>query len=139
MKKFKRYSGIIVKNDNKVLLCKRAPDKSLPNTWSIPSGHIEDGESPGQAAIREFFEETNIEIPTDIELVGFLNKYKKDGETKKGMMYVFFKETKEQVKPDLEGASDGHEHTECGFFTKENLPDQKGNEDLMKIIKNILK
>lgn len=139
MKKFKRYSGIIVKNDNKVLLCKRAPDKSLPNTWSIPSGHIEDGESPGQAAIREFFEETNIEIPTDIGLVGFLNKYKKDGETKKGMMYVFFKETKEQVKPDLEGASDGHEHTECGFFTKENLPDQKGNEDLMKIIKNILK
>lgn len=139
MKKFKRYSGIIVKNDNKVLLCKRAPDKSLPNTWSIPSGHIEDGESPGQAAIREFFEETNIEIPTDIALVGFLNKYKKDGETKKGMMYVFFKETKEQVKPDLEGASDGHEHTECGFFTKENLPDQKGNEDLMKIIKNILK
>lgn len=139
MKKFKRYSGIIVKNDNKVLLCKRAPDKSLPNTWSIPSGHIEDGESPGQAAIREFFEETNIEIPTDIELVGFLNKYKKDGETKKGMMYVFFKETKEPVKPDLEGASDGYEHTECGFFTKENLPDQKGNEDLMKIIKNILK
>lgn len=139
MKKFKRYSGIIVKNDNKVLLCKRAPDKSLPNTWSIPSGHIEDGESPGQAAIREFFEETNIEIPTDIALVGFLNKYKKDGETKKGMMYVFFKETKEQVKPDLEGASDGHEHTECGFFTKENLPDEKGNEDLMKIIKNILK
>ena len=139
MKKFKRYSGIIVKNDNKVLLCKRAPDKSLPNTRSIPSGHNEDGESPGQAAIREFFEETNIEIPTDIELVGFLNKYKKDGETKKGMMYVFFKETKEQVKPDLEGASDGHEHTECGFFTKENLPDQKGNEDLMKIIKNILK
>ena len=95
--------------------------------------------SPGQAAIREFFEETNIEIPTDIELVGFLNKYKQDGETKKGMMYVFFKETKEQVKPDLEKSPDGHEHTECGFFTKENLPDQKGNEDLMKIIKNILK
>lgn len=139
MKKFKRYSGIIVKNKDKVLLCKRAPDKSLPNTWSIPSGHIEDGESPGQAAIREFFEETNIEIPTDIELVGFLNKYKKDGETKKGMVYVFFKETKEQVKPDLEKALDGHEHTECGFFTKENLPNEKGNEDLMKIIKNILK
>jgi len=139
MKKFKRYSGIIVKNNDKVLLCKRASDKSLPNTWSIPSGHIEDGESPGQAAIREFFEETNIEIPTDIELVGFLNKYKKDGETKKGMMYVFFKETKEQVNPDLEKAPDGHEHTECGFFTKENLPNEKGNEDLMKIIKNILK
>jgi ADP-ribose pyrophosphatase YjhB (NUDIX family) len=139
MKKFERYSGIIVKNKDKVLLCKRAPNKSLPNIWSIPSGHIEDGESPGQAAIREFFEETNIEIPTDIELVGFLNKYRKDGETKKVMVYVFFKETKEQVKPDLEKALDGHEHTECRFFTKENLPNEKGNEDLMKIIKNILK
>jgi ADP-ribose pyrophosphatase YjhB (NUDIX family) len=139
MKKFQRYAGVILKKDNKVLLCKRSPEKSLPNTWSIPSGHLEDGESPGQGAIREFHEETNIELDTDISLVGFLDKMRKDGITKKGMVYVFLKETDEDLKPDLEKASDGFEHTECGFFSQDNLPEQEGNEDLMKIIKKILK
>jgi len=139
MKKFQRYAGVILKKGNKALLCKRSPKKSLPNTWSIPSGHLEDGESPGQAAIREFYEETNIELGTDISLVGFLNKMRKDGVTKKGMVYVFLNESDEDLEPDLEKASDGFEHTECKFFSKEDLPEQEGNEDLIKIIKKILK
>lgn len=139
MKKFQRYAGVILKKGDKVLLCKRSPEKSLPNTWSIPSGHLEDGESPGQGAIREFFEETNIELGTDLNLVGFLNKMRKDGITKKGMVYVFFKDTDEDLKPDLENASDGFEHTECKFFSKEELPEQDSNEDLIKLIKKLLK
>lgn len=139
MKKFQRYAGVVLKKGNKVLLCKRSPEKSLPNTWSIPSGHLEDGESPGQGAIREFYEETNIELGTDISLVGFLNKMRKDGITKKGMVYVFFKDTDKDLKPDLENASDGFEHTECRFFSKEELPEQKGNEDLIKLIEKLLK
>lgn len=139
MKKFQRYSGVILKKGNKVLLCKRSPEKSLPNIWSIPSGHLEDGETPGQGAIREFYEETNIKLDNDISLVGFLNKMRKDGITKKGMVYVFIKETEEDLNPDLDKASDGFEHTECGFFSEDNLPEQEGNEDLMKIIKKILK
>lgn len=139
MKKFERWSGVILKKNDKVLMCKRAPNKSLPNIWSIPSGHIEDGESPGQAAIREYFEETNIELPTDIQLVGFVNKYNQDETLKRGMMYVFYCETNNDIEPDLENASDGFEHTECKFFSYEELPEQKKNEDLMKIIKKIFK
>lgn len=139
MKKFQRYAGVILKKNNKVLLCKRSPEKSLPNTWSIPSGHLEDGESPGQGALREFYEETNIELDTDISLVGFLNKMRKDGITKKGMVYVFTKETNEDLEPNLQDAVDGYEHTECKFFSKDDLPEQEGNEDLIKIIKKILK
>ena len=78
MVNFKKWAGIILKHDDEVLLCKRAPDKSMPNVWSIPSGKIEDGESPGQAAIREFYEETNIELDPKIEFVGFIDKLKKD-------------------------------------------------------------
>ena len=140
MKKFERWSGVILKKNDKVLMCKRAPNKSLPNVWSIPSGHIEDGESPGQAAIREYFEETNIELPTNIQLVGFVDKFNEDETTKRGMMYVFYTETDdENVVPDLEKASDGFEHTECKFFTYDELPNQKKNEDLLKIIKKIFK
>ena len=139
MKKFKRWSGVILKKKGKVLMCKRAPNKSLPNTWSIPSGKIENGETPGSAAIREFYEETNIELPKEIQLVGFVNKYNNDETTKKGMMYVFFHETNEDLNPDLDEASDGFEHTECDFFDLENLPNEEKNEDLIKIIKKILK
>ena len=45
MGKFKKWAGVILRNDDEVLLCKRSPEKSLPNVWSIPSGKIEDGES----------------------------------------------------------------------------------------------
>ena len=41
MIKFKKWAGVILRNKDEVLLCKRSPKKSLPNTWSIPSGKIE--------------------------------------------------------------------------------------------------
>ena len=78
MKEFKRYAGVLVKNKNKVLLCKRAPKESMPGVWSIPSGHIEEGESPLDGAFREFEEETNIKLPNKLQLIGFINRYKKD-------------------------------------------------------------
>ena len=139
MSEFKRYSGVILKSNDKVLMCKRAPEESLPGIWSIPSGHIEGNETPKDAALREFKEETNISLPNDISLVGFINKYKKDGSTKNGLIYVFLHEGDREYKPNLKKAKDGHEHTECDYFTKETLPKEKNNNELFKIIKKILK
>jgi ADP-ribose pyrophosphatase YjhB (NUDIX family) len=138
MSKFKKWAGIILKHGDEVLMCKRSPEKSMPNVWSIPSGHIEDGESPGAAAIREFKEETDIELDTKIEFVGFISKFKEDG-TKKGHMFVFFKETDKKLLPDLENAKDGFEHSECEYFKMEDLPKEKKNKELMELIKKVLK
>ena len=91
MEKFKKWAGIILKHKNTVLMCKRSPDKSMPNTWSIPSGKIEEEELPNKAALREFFEETDIQLEPNINFVGFITKFKKDGE-KKGHMFVFSQE-----------------------------------------------
>lgn len=138
MVNFKKWAGIILKHNDEVLLCKRAPDKSMPNVWSIPSGKIEDGESPGQAAIREFYEETNIELDPKIEFVGFIDKFKKDG-TKKGHMFVFFKETEDKLNPDLEMAQDGFEHTACKYYKKDDIPQQDENKELLDLLKKVLK
>jgi hypothetical protein len=46
-------------------------------------------------------------------------------------------EVDEEVNPDLELASDGSEHTECGYFTYEELPSPIGDQ-LKKLIGNIL-
>jgi ADP-ribose pyrophosphatase YjhB (NUDIX family) len=138
MKKFRRSAGVILKHGDEVLLCKRSPDETMPNVWSIPSGGIEEGESPGQAAIREFYEETNIEIGTNLELVGMVDKFNDDG-TKRGMMFVFFQETKDKKQPNLDKATHGHEHTECGYFKVDDMPKQKENQELYKIIKKVMK
>jgi len=138
MKKFKKTAGIILKHKNEVLLCKRSPQKSLPNVWSIPSGHMEEGESPGQSAIREFYEETNIEIDTKIDLVGIIDKFENNG-VKRGAMFVFLKNINSKETPNLEEAKDGFEHSECKYFTLEELPEQKQNKDLIQLIKKILK
>ena len=140
MTKFKRYAGVIYKVRDKVLLCKRSKHESKPGLWSIPSGHIEKGESPGKAAVREFFEETNIEIGPNLELVGLINIYKNDVVSKKGLMYVFlYEENVEKQKPDLDQAEDGHEHSECGFFMLENLPNDERNDQLYDILEKVLK
>ena len=138
MVNFKKWAGIILKHNDEVLLCKRAPDKSMQNVWSIPSGKIEDGESPGQAAIREFYEETNIELDPKIEFVGFIDKFKKDG-TKKGHMFVFFKETENKLNPDLEMAQDGFEHTACKYYKQSDIPQQDENKELLDLLKKVLK
>ena len=110
----------------------------MPNVWSIPSGKIEDGESPGQAAIREFYEETNIELDPKIEFVGFIDKFKKDG-TKRGHMFVFFKETKNKLNPDLEMAQDGFEHTACKYYKQSDIPQEDENKELLNLLKKVLK
>jgi len=139
MVKFKRYSGIIIKNKDKVLLCKRSPDESMPNVWSIPSGMIEGDETPVQAALREFNEETNIVLPDKLKLVGFINKYDKDQTTKRGLIYVYLHETSKNITPDLDKAKDGHEHSKCGYFSIKDLPFDQKNDQLEKIIKKLLK
>ena len=139
MVKFKRYSGIIIKNKDKVLLCKRSPDESMPNIWSIPSGMIEGDETPIQAALREFNEETSIVLPDKLKLVGFINKYEKDQTTKRGLIYVYLHETSKNITPNLGKAKDGHEHSKCGYFTMDDLPLSKKNDQLEEIIKKVLK
>lgn len=139
MKDFKRYSGVVVKTENKVLLCKRSHNQSLPNEWSIPSGHMEKNETPKETAIREFYEETNIKLNKNIKIVDILNLYKKDEETKKGIMYVFQYDTNKNIKPNLNLAKDGHEHTKCGYFGLDDIPISEKNKDFKEIIINILK
>jgi ADP-ribose pyrophosphatase YjhB (NUDIX family) len=138
MENIKRYSGILVKHNDKVLLCKRNNQGSLPGVWSIPAGKLNHNESPYDGALREFYEETNIKPDSKIKLVGFINRTKRDGKKNKGLMYVFLMEVNEKINPDLENAIDGDEHSECGYFDIENIPIEDKNDQLYKIITKIL-
>jgi 8-oxo-dGTP diphosphatase len=61
----RKGSSIIFVNDNKdVLLFLRdnKPDIPYPDTWDVPGGHVEDGETPEQCIVREMREEMGIEL-----------------------------------------------------------------------------
>jgi ADP-ribose pyrophosphatase YjhB (NUDIX family) len=136
----KRYTGVIVKCKDKVLLCKRNNLGSFPGMWSIPGGKLEEGETTQEGAKREFFEETAVDIDDkEITFVGVIPRHTRDGKKIKGLMYVYLLEVESPIYPDLETAIDGEEHTECGYFSLDEISEEKSGEYLPKLIEIILK
>lgn len=136
--KLKKYTGLIVTSGKKVLLCKRNNEGSLPGEWSVPGGKLEKGESPADGITREYFEETNNKINSPINLCAILKRHTRDGKDIKGYMFTFNMESEEEILPDLENAIDGSEHTECGYFTADEIPSPI-QEDLKDVIIKLLK
>ena len=129
----KTYAGVIVKHSNKFLLCKRNLKDSYPNTWSIPGGKVEGDEKTKMAAVREFFEETDIKInEDDLKFVGVIPR--KQNKKLSGVMYLYFLEVKSRIYPDLENAVDGYEHSECGYFSLEEISELNYDEELFKFL-----
>jgi ADP-ribose pyrophosphatase YjhB (NUDIX family) len=102
----KESAGIVVKVKDKCLVCKRSKENSEGEKWAIPMGGIEEGEDPKDAAYREFIEEMGVDIDGDIEFVGKINRFNKQG-IQKSILHVFLYETNQRLIPDLENAKDG--------------------------------
>jgi len=62
---------IMARDTRRVLLIQRAldPDDPAGGMWELPGGHLENGESPVEGAIREWREEVGVPLP-DGEFVG---------------------------------------------------------------------
>ena len=128
----RRSAGILVKNGNEVLLCKRSYDcKTFAGHWSIPGGGIEKNESSQSAAIREFLEETNAYINEPMILVGTSVDEKTSHK-----MDVFLVDIDRRIPVSLQDARDGFEHTECRYFQMDDLPTPMPN-GLKQIINNL--
>ena len=96
----KSVGGIVLNKDEKVLVVNQHG-----SSWSLPKGHIEDGESLLDTAKREIYEESGI---TEIKLLknlGSYQRYKLDSEGKEDKselktihMFLFSTETT-KLKP----------------------------------------
>ena len=61
--------GVVINRNGMVLVVNQRG-----NSWSLPKGHVEEGETPLQAAIREIEEESGV---TDLEFVKELGTYQR--------------------------------------------------------------
>lgn len=52
----------LLRRDDTVLLCRRAPGRDYAGCWEFPGGKVEEGETPDQALKREWMEELALAI-----------------------------------------------------------------------------
>ena len=108
-------AGVLMEYDGEYLLCLRASRKSLmnPSKWSIPKGHIREGESPLEGALRELCEETKITLAGTPHLL--LTTTNKEG----GAYYIYGYQLSKRLEPILD-----EEHIDFGYFPINNLPNK---------------
>ena len=66
----RRYTGVLAFHAGRVVLVREEYPTWGGEFWNIPSGRVEDGESPAEGAARELAEETGLVVPpADLVLV----------------------------------------------------------------------
>ena len=100
--------GVLYICYDKALLCLGANS----GIWNIPKGHLMIGEESLEGSVREFTEETQISLNGIPELA---KTYKKDND---GTFYFYVLKGTKKFAPRLD-----HEHTDWGYFGKEELPE----------------
>lgn len=105
-------AGCIALKENKVLLAKRDAEP-WKDHWYLPSGFVEEGETPAQTAAREMEEETGMEVNLG-EIFGAF--YYNDDPRGDGVVILY----EAQITNGL--FFPNKEVNEIGFFTREAIP-----------------
>tara|TARA_B100000427_G_C14962944_1_gene357580 strand:- start:56 stop:493 length:438 start_codon:yes stop_codon:yes gene_type:complete len=89
--------GIIINNKQEVVIVNQNYD-----SWSLPKGHIDDGETRLEAAIREIYEETGIKNPELIQSLGSYGRYRiglngHDDKTEHKTIHLFLFHSKQKI------------------------------------------
>jgi len=92
--------GVVVNSQGKVLVVNQNT-----TTWSLPKGHIDPGEGPIQAAIREITEESGITDLQFLRTLGTYGRYKigknidDDKNEWKVLLFFLFKTGQNELNP----------------------------------------
>lgn len=125
----KKIAAIIFENDKgEILLYMRdnKPGIPFPHHWDLFGGHVEDGETPEEALVREVKEELNY----DLKDYKFFKKYEcYEGDAYPNIKYIYHGKVNRPVEEItlLEGEY-------FRYFSREELPDVKFANILKSIV-----
>lgn len=127
--KYEKSCGAIVVDDEKVLLVKHNAGH-----WDFPKGHVEEGETEIETAIREVKEETNIDIKIEKEN-RYISEYSPKENVMKTVIYFIGEKVGGEDKPQIEEVSD----VEWIDVNKavERITHQRSKEIMMQVIKDM--
>ena len=129
MAKTKSGANVILVKDGKILLLLRRLGWKT-GYWGPPGGHIDPGETPKQAAVRETFEEAGLRIKeSDLELVAQRTKHDF------GMIYYYTTD-----KFTGKGIALSHEHKSFTWADWEKIEglDTIFEPDILALIERLL-
>lgn len=100
MKEEKSCGCIIINDKNEVLLIHHNAGH-----WDFPKGHVEEGETEVQTAIREVKEETNIDVEVN-EKFRYSTKYSPKEGVMKEVVYFLARNISDNKEPQLKEVSE---------------------------------
>lgn len=127
MKQEKSCGAIVINKNNKILLVHHNAGH-----WDFPKGHIENGETEEQTAIREVKEETNIDIIINNKY-RYTTSYSPKENVMKEVVYFLAQNIDEDKKPQLEEVS------EVKWFTLEEAMNTITYENSKEILNKLKK
>ncbi len=128
-------AGCYCEHEGKILLLLRHPQKPQGNTWCVPGGKLDKGETPLQAVVREVKEETGIHLPSE-SLIYCKKVYVRF--PKRDIVLHLFKSELKKLPEGFKLALD--EHTAFRWVTVEQalkMPLIPGGEDCLRLIADI--
>ena len=127
MEQEKSCGAIVINKNNKILLV-----YYNAGHWDFPKGHIENGETEEQTAIREVKEETNIDIIINNKY-RYTTSYSPKENVMKEVVYFLAQNIDEDKKPQLEEVS------EVKWFTLEEAMNTITYENSKEILNKLKK
>lgn len=125
----KKIAAIILENDKGEFLLALRDNKSwipFPNHWDLIGGHVEEGETPEEALVREYKEELDL----DLKEYSFFRKYEcLTGDAYENIKFIYYGKINIPIEEVtlLEGERPQ-------YFTREEIQDLK----FANIIKSIV-
>ncbi|MCL2589466.1 MAG: NUDIX domain-containing protein [Betaproteobacteria bacterium] len=108
---------VLCEREGRVLLLRRAETGFFDGLYSLPGGHVEQGESILQAAARELEEETGLQI--EYGDLGWLGVIHRRSDTNR--IDFFLRALRWQGEPTLR---ESNKCSDIGWFARNNLPEK---------------